>query len=293
MATAALGIGGSLLGGLFGGLFASSAASKQLAAEQQAVSQLQQSGTQARGDILNQQQSAESALSPYASLGTTSTGNLQALTGTPGQGLLTPWTQTFTAPTAEQAEQTPGYQFQLQQGENAIQNSAAARGGLLSGQTLADMNNYAQGQASTNYQNTFNNALAGYNTAYNAFENNQSNAFNRLYSLSGLGANTAGQLANVDMSTGSTLAGLTTGIGADVAGLLGQQGTTQAGGMLGIGNSINTGISGALNNYYNSSMLSNLSSLAGNNTMPNLGGGPGIYSLYDPSNPLNYGQQPS
>lgn len=51
---------------------------------------------------------------------------------------------------------TPGYQFQLDQGQQTIERSAAARGGLQSGNTLAAVTQYGQGLA----DQTFNNYLA-------------------------------------------------------------------------------------------------------------------------------------
>lgn len=54
-------------------------------------------------------------------------------------------------------QQSPGYQWQLNQGLDALQNSAAARGGLYSGQTMKDVNNYAQNAANTDYQQWVNN----------------------------------------------------------------------------------------------------------------------------------------
>jgi len=50
----------------------------------------------------------------------------------------------------------PGYQFQLQQGELAIQQAAAANGGYFSGGTGVALNNYAQGAAANDYNNIFN-----------------------------------------------------------------------------------------------------------------------------------------
>jgi hypothetical protein len=48
---------------------------------------------------------------------------------------------------------TPGYQFTLNQGEQAINRGAAAGGNAYSTSTLAGLNNYAQGAASTQYNN--------------------------------------------------------------------------------------------------------------------------------------------
>lgn len=242
--TGAIGAGTSLLGGIIGAGAAGKASQQEIQAEQQAQQLLEQ-----------QEQTALGNYSPYLTAGSQATGTLSQMLGTPGQGLLTPWTQTFTAPTAAQAEATPGYQFQLQQGESALQNSAAGQGGLLSGNTLASMNNYAQGVASTNYQNVFNNALTQYQSAYNTFLNNQNNTYSRLMGLSQQGLSAAG-------GAGQTAATF----GGDIASLYGQQGAAAAAGTLGQAQAY-TG------------MLGNLSSLAQlyglTNSSANGGGGGG------------------
>lgn len=48
---------------------------------------------------------------------------------------------------------TPGYQFRRQQGIDAIDASAAARGGLMSGRTLQDLTTFGDGIASQEYGN--------------------------------------------------------------------------------------------------------------------------------------------
>lgn len=53
--------------------------------------------------------------------------------------------------------QTPGYQFALQQGNEAINRSAAAKGMLNSGNVLAELAKYGQGMASQGYQQQLNN----------------------------------------------------------------------------------------------------------------------------------------
>lgn len=74
----------------------------------------------------------------------------------------------------------PGYQFRMQEGMKALQNSAAARGGLGSGATMKALMGYGQGLASEEYNN-----------AYNRFNSDRDRRFNRLASLAG-----AGQTAN-------------------------------------------------------------------------------------------------
>jgi hypothetical protein len=177
---------------------------------------------------------------------------LSQMLGTPGQGLLTPWTSTFQAPTAEQAAKTPGFKFQLKTGEDAIQNAAAARGGLLSGGTLASMNQYAQGLASENYQNTFSNALTQYQNAYQSFLNNQNNTYNRLAGQQGIGLSAAGSAGN-----------LISGIGGDIASLYGQQGAAKAQGTIGAANAYGGILPGIANSFGLYGLLSNMNNTPG------------------------------
>jgi hypothetical protein len=230
--------GGALgsLGSIFNGIFgadASNTATQQYLGELQAASQY----------LSQQQGTAEGRYSPYLTAGSQATNTLANLLGTPGQGLLTPWTQQFQAPTAAQAAETPGYQFQLQQGLNAAQNSAAGNGSLLTGRTLAGLNNYAQGQASTNYQNTFNNALTGYQSAYQTFLNNQQAQYGMLAGQSGQGLNAVNG-AN----------GVLQNLSGDIASLTAQQGAVAAGGTLGAANSIEGILPGIANSMSPMSM---------------------------------------
>jgi hypothetical protein len=81
----------------------------------------------------------------------------------------------FRYPTFEEAQNEPGFQFQLQNGLGALQNSAAARGTLRGGATLKALNDYAQNFAAQGYGNVANRALQGFqtrrDTAQQAWEN--------------------------------------------------------------------------------------------------------------------------
>ena len=157
------------------------------------------------------------------------------------------WNQTFTSPTDVTEQNDPGYQFRLAQGQQALQNSAAARGGLLSGRTAKAINDYAQNSASNEYSNVYNRALQNYNTNYNTFSNDQSNLFNRLSALSGTGQVGANQLSNAGLSTANTNAN----IGLTSAGQIGQQlnnaGAASASGYVGGSNAITGALSGVAN----------------------------------------------
>lgn len=100
----------------------------------------------------------------------------------------------------------PSYQWRLKQGMRALEASAAARGMTGSGSNLADITNYAQGAASQEYQ-----------SAFDRFQTNQTNLFNRLAALSGTGQTAATNMgsaaANAGQQIGNTTMGTATQVG--------------------------------------------------------------------------------
>ncbi len=117
----------------------------------------------------------------------------------------------------------PGYGFQLEQGLGATQNFLNKTGGLVSGNTLRGINDYAQGTAQNAYQNAFNN-----------YTTNQSNIFNRLSSIAGLG-----QQAN------ATTANAGTAISGNAANSMMNAGASQAAGQIGSANALAGGLGNA------------------------------------------------
>lgn len=73
----------------------------------------------------------------------------------------------FKAPTIQDALNDPGYTFGLQQGEGALQNSAAAGGVLNTGNTLKNILEFGNNYATTKYNDLFNRNLSAYQTNYN------------------------------------------------------------------------------------------------------------------------------
>jgi hypothetical protein len=84
-------------------------------------------------------------------------------------------------------QKDPGYQFRMDEGMKALQGSAAARGSLNSGGTLKALDRYSQGLASQEYQG-----------AYDRYNNDRNQRFNRLASIAGIG-----QTANSQMNSAS------------------------------------------------------------------------------------------
>jgi len=105
----------------------------------------------------------------------------------------------FEAPTADNFQKDPGYEFRLKEGQRALQNSAAARGTLLTGATAKAIGNYGQEAASQEYGNAYGRALQGYQVNRgNAAENWDRN----------WGANLAAGQTNINAAIGEGNLGL-------------------------------------------------------------------------------------
>lgn len=141
----------------------------------------------------------------------------------------------------------PAYQFDLNQGQQSIQRSAAAQGGLVSGGALKELNDYTQGYASNQFQQSYNNALGQYQQAYNQFENQQSNKFNRLSSVAGLGQNAATMTATSGNAAAATVANTNTNTANALGAIYTNQANATGAATIGAVN----GISNGFNNYAN------------------------------------------
>lgn len=244
---ATIGAVGSIAGGAIGAVGASSAANAQVDASKSAA-QLQAEQAQKALDFQKQQwETQQKNEAPFLAAGTQAANTLAGLTSTPGEGLLTPWTKEFHAPTAEEAAQTPGYKFQLEQGNEALQRSAVASGGLLTGGTAKALDQFSQGLASSNYQQTFQNALQQYSTAYNTFQNNQTNTFNRLASQEGIGQTTAATLGQEGAQASGNAANILLTSGAQQGQALQNAGAATASGYVGVSNALGGAVQGVGN----------------------------------------------
>jgi hypothetical protein len=176
VAAAAIGAVGAVAGGAMAASGAKKAAKTQAASADRASEIQQENFEQTRKD-----------LAPYKQAGDTSLNQLMGQMGTNGY-----FNQNFTG---QDIYSDPSYQFRLQQGQNAIQSSAAAQGGLLSGATLKALQNHGQESASQEYGN-----------AYNRFNADQTNRYNRLSNLVGVGQNAAAQVGNAGAQTSQAIA---------------------------------------------------------------------------------------
>jgi hypothetical protein len=140
-------------------------------------------------------------LSPYISGGSTAMSDLMSGLA-PGGSLSQPFTASM------MSQYSPAYQFQLQQGQQAAQRQAAAMGLTGSGGTAKSLSRYAQDYANT-----------AFSSAANLYNQQQTNQYNRLMGVAGMGQQAA------------TTGGQAQQQAAEYAGTLGEQAAQYAGTM--------------------------------------------------------------
>jgi hypothetical protein len=121
----------------------------------------------------------------------------------------------------DQFQQDPGYAFRLKEGQQALDRSAAARGGLISGGALKAAQRYGQEMGSQEYMN-----------AFNRYQTERAARLNPLQSLTGMGQTTANTLgaAGQNYATGAgNIAGTMAG---NVGNIYAQQGVNQGNALL-------------------------------------------------------------
>lgn len=139
--------------------------------------------------------------------------------------------------TQAQLEATPGYQWNLAQGEKAVQSAAASRGLGMSGASLKGAATYATGLADSTYKTQFDIQqqrfadLLNLNTGQ---QNQLSGQYSRLHDTAALGESAAAQTGTAGTSAAAT-----------AGSYLNQAGLAQAAGGTGAGNAL----TGAANSY--------------------------------------------
>jgi len=100
----------------------------------------------------------------------------------------------------------PGYAFRMAEGMKALERSAAARGGLLSGATLKGTQRYGQDLASQEYQN-----------AFNRYQTTRANTLNPYASLAGVAQTSANALGQAAGQYGANAGNIAMAGGANAA----------------------------------------------------------------------------
>lgn len=124
-------------------------------------------------------------------------------------------------------QKDPGYQFRMDEGSRAVENTALARGGFFSGRAGKELERFGQDYASGEYSN-----------AYNRFNNDRTTRFNRLATLAGVGQTAT----NTGIASGANSAN-------NISDLIVGRANATAAGRVGQANAFNEGVQ-TLGNLY-------------------------------------------
>ncbi|HEX6827284.1 MAG TPA: hypothetical protein VF077_13275 [Nitrospiraceae bacterium] len=197
-------------GAVIGGLASRSGARAQATAADQAAALQNQAANAGIAETARQFDTTQQNLRPWLNSGKVSLAQIMQMLGiryNPVTG-----EHTATTPAIDSIlKRDPEYQFQLEQGLNAINRSNAATTGVLNPRAVKSLERYGQGLASQTY----------------------TNRYNRLAALSGLGQTTGNQLGAFGAQAG-----------ANTANLYGQGANALSAGLVGGANAYTGGLQG-------------------------------------------------
>lgn len=213
---------------------------------------LNQLGAGERGALSELDQGA-AAFQPYSSTGTQALSQIAAFLGLQGPEAARAALDGF--------QTSPGFQFRMDQGTQALDRSASARGGLYSGAAGKALTEFGQGLASEEYNNTLARLmeLAGMGfqgaTGIAGIAGDRANTrakfsgarADALLGTGGAMADIGGNRASAILGTGQNRANVRTGGLSAITGANTQQGQAQAGGILGAANARAQGAGNILN----------------------------------------------
>jgi len=136
----------------------------------------------------------------------------------------------------EQFQQDPGYAFRMKEGLRALENTAAARGGLLSGNQMRGVTRFGQELGSQEFTN-----------AFNRYQAERAARLNPLQSLAGMGQTTAANVAGQAGQFGQN-------IGANIIGAA----NARASGYMGTANALSNALGQGLNYYQNQQLMARM-----------------------------------
>jgi hypothetical protein len=122
--------------------------------------------------------------------------------------------------TLDKFQADPGYGFRFKEGLRALENRAAARGNLLSGNQMRELVNFGQNLASQEYGNAFNRYQAEFASRLNPYQ-----------ALAGVGQTSANTLTNAAGDLGRS-------IGSNIV----AGGVARASGNMGMANALSSGL---------------------------------------------------
>lgn len=283
--------GSSLLGGVISGKQADKAAKAQQAAAAQvqtlegnagtaATTAVNDATTNANQTLTDAQQQQLALLQPYITAGTGALNPLQADIASetaPGSQF------SFTA---NDYANDPAYQYQVDQAQQALERSAAAKGGLFTGGTAKALQRQAVNEASTHLDSSFQRALS----TYNANRQNTLNQIAGYQTLLGTGlnatsaynadvGNTAGRISQNTIGAGTYAGNTGLQVAKEQSNAIEGGANAKAAGDIGVGNAISGalgGVANAANQYQYGQVFKNYGGSGGLRTGNRINSGPSL-----------------
>ena len=199
------------------GLIARSGAKKAARAQERAA----QSAEQTQREMFERQIALQE---PFRQAGMTAQQQIMQLLGIGGDANAAGYGSMARPFGQQDFQQDPGYAFRQAEGMRALERSAAARGGLLSGATMKGIQRFGQDLASQEYQN-----------AFNRFQIERAARLNPLQSLMGSGQSAANVMTGAAGQAGQNIGQMQLGAGqARASGYIGSA-NALAGALQGVG----------------------------------------------------------
>lgn len=246
MSAVAAAIGVGAVASLAGGVIASKGAKKAAAAQAQAA----QDANAAQERMFQKQLDLQE---PFRQAGMTAQNRMLQYMGLGGDATSADYGKYARDFGTADFEADPGYAFRQAEGMKALERSAAARGGLMSGSAMKGIQRFGQDLASQEYSN-----------AFNRYQINRSNQINPLQSMMG-----AGQSAT------NTMTGAAGQAGQNQASNLYNAGAARASGYVGSANAL----AGALGSVGKSAMQFGVGGMGGGVDGATNAFGPQIYGF--------------
>lgn len=201
-------VAGAIIGGVAavgGGMIAARGARRAARAQERAA----QAAEQTQREMFERQIALQE---PFRQAGLTAQQQIMQLLGIGGDANAADYGSLARSFGQADFEADPGYAFRQAEGMRALERSAAARGGLLSGNMMRGIQRFGQDLASQEYQN-----------AFNRFQVERAARLNPLQSLMGSGQSAANVLTGAAGQAGQNIGQMQLGAGqARASGYVGQ-----------------------------------------------------------------------
>jgi hypothetical protein len=157
----------------------------------------------------------------------------------------------------------PGYAFRLSEGQKAMERSAAARGGLMSGGALKAATRFGQDMGSQEYMN-----------AFNRYQTERAAKLQPLQSLAGVGQTTANTLGAAGQQYATSAGNIAGQSAANIGDLMTSGAAARASGYVGGANALTSGLGTYLNYSQGQSYLNALRPQVPAQSYPSMPAGP-------------------